>query len=81
MKRRTETFSVTLNREDSFALDDAASHGIMHWQNMADGTDDYGYPYGYSQQLAQPRYYGSDPPGYYPEVSQCAAGWQPVPGG
>jgi hypothetical protein len=33
---------VTLNREDSFALNDAASHGIMHYQNMADGTDDDG---------------------------------------
>ena len=33
---------MTLNREDSFALNDAASHGIMHYQNMADGTDDDG---------------------------------------
>jgi hypothetical protein len=26
-------------------------------------------------------YYCSDPAGYYPYITQCDTGWQPVPGG
>jgi hypothetical protein len=40
---------------------------------------DYGY-YDYSQPYTgQTWYYCSDPAGYYPYVTQCNTGWQPVP--
>ena len=39
---------------------------------------DYGY-YDYSQPYSQTWYYCSDPAGYYPHVTQCSTGWQPVP--
>jgi hypothetical protein len=40
---------------------------------------DYDY-YGYSQPYSpQTWYYCSDPAGYYPYVTQCNTGWQPVP--
>jgi hypothetical protein len=38
------------------------------------GYYDYGEPY-----AAQYWYYCSDPAGYYPYVTQCNTGWQPVP--
>ena len=40
---------------------------------------DYGY-YDYNQPYSsQTWYYCSDPPGYYPYVTQCNTGWQAVP--
>ena len=40
---------------------------------------DYGY-YDYGQSYSsQTWYYCSDPAGYYPYVTQCNTGWQPVP--
>ena len=40
---------------------------------------DYGY-YDYAQPYSsQTWYYCSDPAGYYPYVTQCYTGWQPVP--
>jgi hypothetical protein len=40
---------------------------------------DYGY-YDYSQPYTgQTWHYCSDPAGYYPYVTQCNTGWQPVP--
>jgi hypothetical protein len=49
----------------------------------------YGYPYappaydyyGSSLSPAAPQYYCADPPGYYPQVTQCYSGWQTVPAG
>jgi hypothetical protein len=36
--------------------------------------------YGYSEPYpAQTWYYCSNPPGYYPYVTQCSTGWQAVP--
>ena len=44
-----------------------------------DYSPDYGY-YDYSQPYAsQTWYYCYDPAGYYPYVTQCNTGWQPVP--
>ena len=42
---------------------------------------DYGYyGYGYGEPYpSQTWYYCSDPAGYYPYVTQCNTGWQPVP--
>ena len=40
------------------------------------GYYDYG---GYGQPYSQTWYYCSDPAGYYPYVTQCNTGWQPVP--
>jgi hypothetical protein len=42
----------------------------------------YAY-YGYSSPVAASGtwYYCAEPPGYYPYVSQCYSGWQPVPAG
>ena len=40
---------------------------------------DYGY-YDYGQSYSsQTWYYCSDPAGYYPYVTRCNTGWQPVP--
>jgi hypothetical protein len=39
----------------------------------------YGYDFTYSQSPVQSQYYCADPPGYYPDVTQCPAGWQVVP--
>ncbi len=45
------------------------------------GYPDYGY-YDYGQPYpTQTWYYCSDPAGYYPYVTQCNTGWQPVPAG
>ena len=50
--------------------------GGWGWPYYYPGGGYYGYgPYaGY-------RYYCSDPPGYYPYVTQCNSAWQSVPGG
>jgi hypothetical protein len=44
------------------------------------GSDPYYGYYDYSQPYSsQIWYYCADPPGYYPYVTQCNAGWQAVP--
>ena len=54
---------------------DTAGGGVI-W---LDYYPDYGY-YSYGQpSAAQNWYYCSDPPGYYPDVTQCNTGWQTVP--
>ena len=40
---------------------------------------DYGYGDYYAQPYSQVWYYCVDPAGYYPYVTQCNTGWQPVP--
>ena len=40
---------------------------------------DYGYDNSGQPSAAQNWYYCSDPPGYYPDVTQCNTGWQTVP--
>ena len=58
------------------------------WGAPAVGVTLYGYPYGwgywpdygyYGDYGSQYWYYCSDPPGYYPYVTQCNVQWQPVP--
>jgi hypothetical protein len=54
------------------------SFGYPWWGYYPD-YGDYGY-YGDSQSYSsQTWYYCSDPAGYYPYVTQCNTGWQPVP--
>ncbi len=50
------------------------------WDYSYPYADTDGYPdYGYQPYAAQYWYYCSDPAGYYPYVTQCNTGWQPVP--
>jgi hypothetical protein len=53
--------------------------GVGGWPYY--GYQPYAYGYDYGQPTGQPRYYCADPPGYYPDVTQCASGWQAMPAG
>ena len=66
------------------------SHGFNgdhHWAGggvgWTFGVVPYDGYYGYGSPVAAPAtwYYCSDPPGYYPYVTQCYSGWQTVPAG
>jgi hypothetical protein len=53
--------------------------GYYPYDYDGDYSPDYGY-YGYNQPYSSATwYYCSNPAGYYPYVTQCNTGWQPVP--
>lgn len=61
-----------------------AGGGLVGWTLFPDqfGVVPYDGYYGYGSVAGAPVwYYCSDPPGYYPYVSQCYTAWQTVPAG
>ena len=60
----------------AFMVADSTPEGSSSEDSTA-GRGDYG---DYSLPSATPYWYCSDPPGYYPYLTQCDTAWQTAPG-